>query len=335
MASKPNVIFFLLLVTITFVKTQILGNLLGNTVEGLLGSTEDFALNFTERTARFGFESDEHKVITEDGYVLTVFRMRKKDCGELNKTPVILWHALTQTADDWLAAGINGSLAYPIAGECHDLWLANDRGNYYSRAHVRLNPDKDSKFWDYSFDEIGRYDVPATINYILKYTGEDKVNFIGFSQGATSLLISCSERPRYCDSKVNVFLGLAPAVKISNMKSTLLRVVLESLNQFKGILTTLGINEVLARGGATQDLTGLLCILSPTASILCGAGAGTIDSFHPGSITGETWQTELPNMLEAYKVSDPSWNHMDMAYSQNINTMIFPKVKEYLNYNKQ
>ncbi|XP_023947434.2 lipase 3-like [Bicyclus anynana] len=413
MASKPNVTFFLLFVTFTFVKTQNI-SLFDKTTEGLLGSTKGFSLNFTERSARFGFESDEHKVSTEDGYILTFFRMRKKNCGELKRTPVILWHGLIQTSNHWLDAGLNASLAYLIAGECHDLWLGNDRGNYYSRAHVRLNPDKDSKFWDYSVDEIGRYDVPATIDYVLKYTGEDKVNFICYSQSGTTLLILCSERPGYCESKVNVFLGLAPSVKISNMKSTVVRVFLESLIRLKGILTTLGINEVLAKGGVTHDFIGLVCLLRPAANIICGTGAGFLDSSHPGSVTGETWQMvsrhtpagtslrtllhysqifktdkfekydfgkarnlevygteqpptynlanvtvpvvllhgsndhfidennmlwlqqELQNVLETYKVTDPLWNHIDMAYSQHINPMIFPKVNEYLlKYNKQ
>lgn len=38
-----------------------------------------------------------------------------------------------------------------------------------------------SAYWDFSFDEIGRYDLPANIAFVREYTKKDKVIYIGHS----------------------------------------------------------------------------------------------------------------------------------------------------------
>lgn len=51
------------------------------------------------------------------------------------------------------------------------MWLGNNRGNSYSRDHNKLDPDIDAKFFDYSFYELGKYDLPAMIDKTLEETG--------------------------------------------------------------------------------------------------------------------------------------------------------------------
>lgn len=66
---------------------------------------------------------------------------------------------------------LNGdnSLAYVLANAGYDVWLGNNRGNIYSRKHQTLNPDIDTaKFFDFSFYELGKYDLPANVDYILQ-----------------------------------------------------------------------------------------------------------------------------------------------------------------------
>ena len=51
------------------------------------------------------------------------------------------------------------SLGFILADNGYDVWINNSRGNRYSRSHVFLDPDVDKhKFWDYSFEDMGRYD---------------------------------------------------------------------------------------------------------------------------------------------------------------------------------
>lgn len=41
--------------------------------------------------------------------------------------------------------------AFILADNGYDVWLANCRGNYYSRRHKYLNPDTDKKFWTFRY----------------------------------------------------------------------------------------------------------------------------------------------------------------------------------------
>ena len=71
--------------------------------------------------------------------------------------------------DGYLING-NKSGGFILAREGFDVWLGASRGCKYSRKHQRLDPDKDKEFWNYSWEEMGDYDIPAFIDYILNQT---------------------------------------------------------------------------------------------------------------------------------------------------------------------
>jgi lysosomal acid lipase/cholesteryl ester hydrolase len=60
-----------------------------------------------------------------------------------------------------------------------DVWVGNNRGNIYSRGHLSKTAEGD--FFDYSFWELGKYDLPAMIDRIRKETKLDKIAYIGHS----------------------------------------------------------------------------------------------------------------------------------------------------------
>lgn len=372
-----------------------------------LGYPKDSLLNFTELSYKYGYISEEHNVITEDGYILTMFRIQGRNCMKRRRPPVILMHGLLQSSDSWLDAGPQAGLAYLLSDACYDLWVGNQRGNYYARRHVTLNPDRDEKFWEFSVEEIGLYDIPATIEFVLNKTGSKKVNYIGYSQGSGGFFIMCSERPGYCD-KVNLLIGLAPASRQTHTRSVAYRTLCVMIERFSNFFSLSGIREVFSKGALSQEFMAFLCQLNTLSNKLCGVFVANFDSHHPGSITNETTQVlfghfpagtsvknfvrygqsmrsgdfmkfdygkagniklygsetppsfnlsavtvpalvlygkndhlvdvkdikwllrKLPNVLEAVEVSDPLWNHLDMAYSRYMKGTVFPKINEYL-----
>lgn len=42
---------------------------------------------------------------------------------------------------------------------------------------------EDVDFWDFSWHEIGVFDIPSTIDYILDQTNQTKLSYVGHSQG--------------------------------------------------------------------------------------------------------------------------------------------------------
>jgi len=59
--------------------------------------------------------------------------------------------------------------------------MSNTRGNKFSRQHVYLDPDVHEEFWEFSFDEMAKYDVPAAIKMVLNKTGVNNLTYIGHS----------------------------------------------------------------------------------------------------------------------------------------------------------
>ena len=78
------------------------------------------------------------------------------------------------------------SLGLKLVNEGYDLWINNSRGNRYSRDHKLFDVDDDiPRFFDFSFDEMAEFDLPALFDYVLEQTGQQKLTFIGHSQGTS------------------------------------------------------------------------------------------------------------------------------------------------------
>ena len=60
-------------------------------------------LYFTDYCKFYNYPSEKHHVITDDGYILTLFRIQRK--GTIIKEggkPILLQHGLLDSSDTWL-----------------------------------------------------------------------------------------------------------------------------------------------------------------------------------------------------------------------------------------
>lgn len=74
-------------------------------------------------------------------------------------------HGLLDCSISWfMHANKANSLPYMLASLGYDVWVGNNRGNRISRNEN----DNCPKYWDYNLDHLIEYDLPATINGILR-----------------------------------------------------------------------------------------------------------------------------------------------------------------------
>ncbi|KAH8035141.1 hypothetical protein HPB51_004382 [Rhipicephalus microplus] len=158
-----------------------------------------------------GYPVESRKILTDDGYVLGLYRIPRGrleteetttgspylECDGASRTPLLLVHGLLSSAITWVTNYADQSLGYVLADAGYDVWLGNLRGSTLSRKHMRISPDDNASFWDFTFDQMIEYDVPAMIDYVLRETGCSRLGYIGHSQGSLIMFGLLSSVPAY------------------------------------------------------------------------------------------------------------------------------------------
>jgi lysosomal acid lipase/cholesteryl ester hydrolase len=201
--------------------------------------------------------SESHEVQTEDGYLLTLHRIGRPG-DEREKPVVFLMHCIIASSSIWVLYGRESSLAYKLVDAGYDVWMGNARGNSYSKAHRTLDTDG-AQYWNFSWHEIGVYDLPASIDYVLDRMGREQLQYIGYSmvsgrkgarraildcwvsfQGTTVFYVMLAERPEYND-KVSAMQGWGPVAYLSHIDAPNLSQFLDYIDQIEVCLHFLNV----------------------------------------------------------------------------------------------
>ncbi|KAJ2954190.1 hypothetical protein O0L34_g2426 [Tuta absoluta] len=181
---------------------------------------EDAYLNIKELTIKYGYGLEEHTVKTEDGYILTLHKIPPAN-NTVKNEHILLMHGLMDSSDCWVLQGRGAALAYVLADRGYTVWLGNARGNKYSSTHVNLTTAQ-PQFWKFSWEEIGLYDLPAMIDYILEDGQNKSLYYIGHSQGTTSFFVMASLKPEY-NNKIRMMFALSPVAYMGHVRSPIVR----------------------------------------------------------------------------------------------------------------
>ena len=173
-----------------------------------------------------GFVAEEHEVETKDGYIIGLQRIVNPKVN-VTKRPLILQHGILGSSinfvenapgghvDEPIVYGLVGNnLGFELAKRGYDVWLSGNRGDRYSSKHKTLNADKDKEYWDFSFDEMIDFDLPAVIDHVMKTTKKSKIGYIGHSQGTAIMFGLLSTQAKYNDI-IEPFIAMAPVTSVA------------------------------------------------------------------------------------------------------------------------
>lgn len=137
------------------------------------GVKKDKYKTFIEIVRDSNYPIEKHFYTTKDHYINCVFRISgprgttalQNEKNAQSKPVLIYQHGLLDSAATTCVDGLE-SMAFFFADSGFDVWLNNSRGNTFSRHHKHLDPDVHPGYWNFSFQEMAEYDLPALFEFV-------------------------------------------------------------------------------------------------------------------------------------------------------------------------
>lgn len=283
------------------------------------------SMNVIEIIKYYGYPSETHHVKTEDGYILTLHRIPHGLFKSSNGQAVFLQHGILDSSATYLMNPPHQSLGFILADAGYDVWLGNSRGNTYSSEHIKFTT-KDKEFWDFSFDEMAKYDLPASIDYVLETSNKSDLYYVGHSQGTSIGFIAFGENKELA-KKIRTFVALAPVATVGHIKGAIKAVSIFA-PELEMFINLFGIYDFLPSTPFVHYLGEYVCGLWKVNEEVCSSLAFLIAGYDTTNLN-ETripvYMTHLPagtsskDMIHfAQMVKSGKFQKFDYGKSENI-----------------
>ncbi|XP_018304076.1 lipase 3 [Mycetomoellerius zeteki] len=257
----------------------------------------DASLTALDLVKKYGYNGEVHEVITSDGYILELHRITGRNnfnnsCTRVQKPVAFVMHGLLCSSACFIVSGPEKGLAFVLADAGYDVWLGNARGNVYSRKH-KLPTIRKELYWDFSWHEIGVYDLPAMIDYIVKTTGREKMFYLGHSQGTTVFFVMSTELPEY-QHKIQAMFALAPVAYCGRMRNPIFQFLARFSDPLDELFKLIGIYEFAPTDEIMKQFQKMVCAEDAITQPLCANVLFLISGFDKDQFD----TTLLPLILE-------------------------------------
>eukprot|EP00271_Cylindrocystis_brebissonii_P008025 TRINITY_DN2203_c0_g1_i4.p1 TRINITY_DN2203_c0_g1~~TRINITY_DN2203_c0_g1_i4.p1 ORF type:complete len:430 (+),score=44.20 TRINITY_DN2203_c0_g1_i4:169-1458(+) len=171
----------------------------------------------------YGYPCEDHHVTTDDGFTLLLNRIRYGrsqggDRGGYVRPAILLQHGLMVGSESWLLSGPGEALGFVLADAGFDVWLGNARGSRWNLDHVTL-AKTDKAYWDWTFEEMAEFDLPAMLETVCENTGQPRVLVAAHSQGTLMVLTSLATLASSARQRISAALLLCPIAFLGHVAS--------------------------------------------------------------------------------------------------------------------
>lgn len=248
-----------------------------------------------------GFALESYTLVTPDDYVLSLYRIpgtfadlktasNSKQKNDQPKPAVLMQHCQDCDMMEWIWNDAERANAFILARNGYDVWMGNNRGSKYSRAHLTLNPDEKA-YWDFYQEDMGRKDVPTFVDFILEKTSLETISYVGHSEGTTQFILGASLMPEYYTSKINLSILLAPVGNTANIPIPYLREAAKYIREVQfALVHELNYANWFAPMPKGEEALAAFCGILPS---ICKNAASLMH--HDGVDNGERFATFISN----------------------------------------
>jgi len=168
---------------------------------------------------------------------------------------VFLQHGFDGSSADWITNLPNQAAAYVLADAGFDVWMGNFRGSLDSKSQDGWTSKHD--YWQFSWDEMAAYDLPAMINLALNVSNVDSLYYVAHSVGSTAGFAKFSEDKAFAQ-KIKKFYALGPIANMKNSKGPL-RYIAKLSGALQWLLGLIGADEFTPNQWFMQEMSKYFC----------------------------------------------------------------------------
>uniref|UniRef100_A0A6P7FEU7 Gastric triacylglycerol lipase-like n=1 Tax=Diabrotica virgifera virgifera TaxID=50390 RepID=A0A6P7FEU7_DIAVI len=197
-------------------------NLFGQTNGGTCQIDPDGGASPMEILGRWGCTVEEKILTTGDGYQVSVIRAYSKNLNT-SLAPILMVHGIYMNTRGFMSSQ-EKSLAYQFlvaGGGDRQVFFLSLRGTIYSTGNINGLDQSNYAYWNFSWHEMGKYDVAAALEFVWTTTGQ-KAIVIGYSMGTTVTTVYLSLDPATAQSRVRNFIAMAPVVILNKQIRSIL-----------------------------------------------------------------------------------------------------------------
>ncbi|KAF8372803.1 hypothetical protein PRIPAC_79232 [Pristionchus pacificus] len=189
-----------------------------------------------------------------------------------NRPPIVFAHGFGGGSTMFMTNPPESSPAFILADAGFDVFLLNHRGTTYGRRHKFLK-QWENKFWQYTVDDMSKYDSTAVIDKVLELTGNEGIYWIGLSQGTTMAYLTLADHPEY-NSKIKALFQTGPAGTAGYAQGPI-KIALWAYKALKPVVDfyriAIGSHEVAFQWPSVFRPLVRLCNIIPMAPQICNS----------------------------------------------------------------